>query len=148
MESIRHRFWRLPDRLSPRRAKQQAGLAVVVLVLALGGWAVDTEGPPRLLSATLLGLAGVSNLGWAFGSLLPETRGGRTLRAAVLPLALLTLAASVAWLAHLALALKALMIDGEAAPWLLPAIVGGIAGGIAAPAAVRRWGQPRNGAAR
>ena len=148
MESNRNRFWRVPDRLAPRRAKHQAGLAVFVLVLAFGGWAVDTEGPPRLLTTPLLGLAGVSNIVWAFGSLLPEARGGRTLRPVVVPLALLMLVVSVAWLAYLALALKTLMIDGEATPWLLPAIAGGIAGGVAAPAAVRRWGHPRNGAAR
>ncbi len=148
MESIRHRFWRVPDRLSPQRARRQCGLAAAVLVLALGGLAIESEGPPRLLSAILLGLAGTSNFAWAIGSLLPEARGGRALRTAVLPLALLMLVASVVWLAFLAVALKALVVDGEAAPWLLPAIVGGIAGGVVAPAAVRRWGQPRNGASR
>src|SRR3712207_5862385 len=71
MESIRHRFWRVPDRLSPRRARGQCGLAAAVLAPALGGLAVESEGPPRLLSAILLGLAGTSNFAWAIGSLLP-----------------------------------------------------------------------------
>ena len=140
MERLRNRFWQMPDRLSPPRAWLTAGLAVTVLALALVPLAVgDGDGPPRLLSAGVLGLAGLGNLAWALGSLLPEAGGGRALRAAARLLFLLLLLASLAFLAML---LKSAVVDGEDASWLIPAA----AGGIAVHLAGRRRHQPRNGA--
>jgi hypothetical protein len=81
MDHARPQFWRLPKRLTPRRARLTLGLALAILGLAfiaLGG--VESEGPSQLLSVAVLVLTGLGNLTWSLGSLLPEEEGGEALR--------------------------------------------------------------------
>ena len=125
MERIRPWLWRAPDRLSPRRAWFHVGLAAAVLALALGGLtATGSDDLLGLLSAAVLGLAGVGNLALAVHSLLPAAKAGRVARASVMPLGALMLLAGLAWLA---LAFKATVVDGASARWVIGAALGGIA---------------------
>jgi hypothetical protein len=98
MERISNRFWRLPNRLSPTRARLLIGLSVAMFLIAAVG-IVIYDGLERVVYATLFLAIGLSNLGWGAGSLLPEARGGKTARSATLPLGIVTLLAVLAWLA-------------------------------------------------
>ena len=97
------RIWtaprQLPERLPPYWAKALAGLALSVLLLAAAGFFY--EGWQRVAYMTAFVSLGLVNLAWAVGSLLPEGRSSRALRAAVAPLAvvmLLSLGAALAFL--------------------------------------------------
>ncbi len=140
MEFVRTRFWRMPDRLSPRRARLLAVLGVAVLAFS-GLVAGASDVPSPRLAAGFLGLVGLANLAQALGSLLPEPRGGRVLLAAARPLTLLVLLAGLAWVA---LALKATIVDGEDSSWLHA--TGGVGGALLL---ADRWRhRRRNGASR
>jgi hypothetical protein len=93
-----NRRWPSPVRLSPGRAWVVIGLGVLVLALAVAG-ALAAEGAERAINAGLLISAGLSNLAWGAGSLLPEGRRARAARGATLPLGVALLLAVVAWVA-------------------------------------------------
>ena len=81
-------LWQTPHRLSSTWTKVLGGLALVILVIAASGL-VLYEGWPRIVHVSALGLVGITNLAWVLGSILPEARGGKALRVAMLPLSLL-----------------------------------------------------------
>ena len=87
-------LWRTPHRLSAFQAKVVAALAIANLAIAATGL-ILYDGLPRIVHVAALALVGLTNLAWAAGSLLPEHHGGKPLRRAVVPLALLMLAALV-----------------------------------------------------
>ena len=86
------RLWQIPNRLSPSWAKVVAGLAIFNLAIAASG-VVVYEGWPRVAHVSALGLVSLTNLAWALGSILPEERGGKGLRDAVVPFSMLMLVA-------------------------------------------------------
>jgi hypothetical protein len=97
------RIWtaprQLPERLPPYWARSLAGLALCVLGLAALGFLYD--GWQRVAYVAAFISMGLANLAWAVGSLIPEGRSSRVLRAAVSPLAvvmLLSLGAALAFL--------------------------------------------------
>jgi hypothetical protein len=92
MVSRRLSLWRTPHRLTAFQAKIVAGLAIVNLMIAASGLFVY-DGVPRIVHVSALALVGLTNLSWATGSLIPEERGGKTLRDAMVPLSLLMLVA-------------------------------------------------------
>jgi hypothetical protein len=98
MDRIPPRLWRLPDRLSPTRARFLVGLSATSLAFAVMG-VVVYDGLERVIYAVMFLSVGLSNLAWAVGSLLPEERGGRAARLATLPLGILMVLAIFAWLA-------------------------------------------------
>jgi hypothetical protein len=57
------------------------------------------DGLERAVYATLFAAISLSNLAWAGGSLLPETRGGKVVRTATLPLGIVMYLAMLGWLA-------------------------------------------------
>jgi hypothetical protein len=125
MDHARPQFWRLPKRLTPRRARLTLGLALAILGLAfiaLGG--VESEGPSQLLSVAVLVLTGLGNLTWSLGSLLPEEEGGEALREVARLLSLLLLLTSFAFLARI---LHSAVVYGEGISLLIPAVAAGLA---------------------
>ena len=98
MDRIPPRLWRMPDRLSPTRARLLVGLAATSLAFAVLG-VVVYDGLERVVYAVMFLCAGLSNLAWAVGSLVPEERGGRAARLATLPLGVLMFVAMFAWVA-------------------------------------------------
>ncbi len=97
MERIPPRVWRLPDRLTPTRARLTIGLSVTALVLAVLG-ILFNDGLERVAYAAMVVSAGLGNLAWGIGSLLPEERGGKAARVATLPLGILMFLAIPGWL--------------------------------------------------
>lgn len=90
--------WVPPGRLPLGRARVVAGLGVSSLVLAAAGLLV----PDRAEGAVTVALfvaAGLGNLAWGVGSLLPDDRRARALRLATFPLAIAMLLAMAAWVA-------------------------------------------------
>lgn len=98
MNHIEFRSPQPPDRLPPQWAKALAGLALLVLSLALlGGFLYD--GWHRIAYVLAFTTMGLANLGWAIGSLLPDGSLSRLLRGAVSALAAVMLLALGATLA-------------------------------------------------
>jgi hypothetical protein len=125
VDNVRTRFWQLPERLTPGRARLSIGLGLAALALALATLAVgESEVPPRLLSAAVLVLTGLGNLSWALGSLLPQEAGGRALREVARLLGLLLLVASIVLLAGI---LHAAVVYREGVFLLIPAVAAGLA---------------------
>jgi len=78
VDRVRTRFWQLPERLTPRRARLTLGLALAILGLAfIALGSVENEGPSRLLSVAALVLTGLGNLTWSRGSLLSKRKVAR-----------------------------------------------------------------------
>ena len=78
MDRVRTRFWQLPERLTPRRARLTLGLALAILGLAfIALGSVESEGPSQLLSVAVLVLTGLGNLTWSRGSLLSKRKVAR-----------------------------------------------------------------------
>lgn len=68
-----------PRRLPSRSARLLIALSVIVLGIAiLGGFLYD--GWHRLAYVAAFTAIGLGNLAWAVGSLIPDQRGGQTLR--------------------------------------------------------------------
>lgn len=84
------RFLQTPRRMSRGLAIAIGVLAGIVLVFAATGL-FHYEGWPSFVQVSALALVGLTNLALALGSLLPEERGGKALRTAVVPLSLLML---------------------------------------------------------
>jgi hypothetical protein len=125
MDHARPQFWRLPKRLTPRRASLTLGLAFAILVLAfIALGSMESEGPPRLLSVAVLVPTGIGNLTWALGSLLPESEGGEALCELARLLSLLLLLTSSAFLARI---LRSAIVYGEDFSLLIPAAAAGLA---------------------
>ena len=140
MDCVRTRFWQVPERLTPRRARLTVGLAFAVLALAFFALlAGEIQGAPRLLSAAVLVFTGLGNLTWALGSLLPEAEGGKALREVARLLSLLLLLTSTAFLARL---LHSPIVYGAGVSLVIPAA----AAGLAVYLAGRLRRQPHNGA--
>lgn len=98
MDQLGFRSPQLPDRLPDHWAKALAGLALLVLGLALlGGFLY--HGWHRIAYVTAFTTMGLANLGWAIGSLLPEGPLSRLMRGAVSTLAAVMLLALGATLA-------------------------------------------------
>jgi hypothetical protein len=98
MNARLHRWWKTPVRLSPQQARVIGGVAMLILVFAATGLFLY-EGWPRLVHVSAMALIGLANLALALGSILPEERGGKALRGAVVPLTVLMIVALVASLA-------------------------------------------------
>jgi hypothetical membrane protein len=125
MDHVRTRFWQMPERLTPRRARLSIGLAFVILGLAFVALVgVESEGPTRLLPVAVLVLTGLGNLTLALGSLLPEADGGRVLREVARLLSLLLLVTSIAFLAWI---LYSAIVYGESVSLLIPAAAAALA---------------------
>jgi hypothetical protein len=140
MDCVRTRFWQVPERLTPRRARLTVGLAFAVLALAVFALlAGEIRGVPRLLSTAVLVFTGLGNLTWALGSLLPEAEGGKALREVARLLSLLLLLTSTAFLALL---LHSAVVYGEGVSLVIPAATAGVA--VYLIGRPRR--QPHNGA--
>lgn len=131
MTTRMHRLWQTPQPLSPLQAKVIGVIAVFILLLAASGLFLD-EGWPRVVHVSALALMGLANLLYALGSLLPEERGGRRLREAMVPLAWLMLVALFASLAVYWRSEEGISIGSL--------IGGGIAGLVASLALRRRRG--------
>jgi hypothetical protein len=125
MDHDRPHFWRLPERLTPRRARLTLGLAFAILGLAfIALGSLESEGPPWLMSVAVLVLTGLGNLTWALGSLLPESEGGEALRELARLLSLLLLLTSIAFLVRI---LHSAIVYGEDFSLLIPAATAGLA---------------------
>jgi L-lactate permease len=85
MDRIPARLWRLPDRLTPGRARLLIGLSATMFAFAgLGIWAYD--GRRAVVYAVLFLSIGLTNLAWGVGSLIPDERRSRAARTATLPI--------------------------------------------------------------
>jgi hypothetical protein len=97
-----NRVWtgnrQLPDRLPSTWARMLAGLAVLILAMAVGGLFLY-DGWHRVAYVTAFAAMGLANLAWAVGSLLPEGRPSRALRTAVSSFAVIMMIALGATLA-------------------------------------------------
>jgi len=90
--------WRPPPRLPRGRARLVIGLGVAALALGVAG-ALVTRDLAGAASGGGLVAAGLGNLAWGIGSLLPEGRRARALRLATLPLSVAMFLAFAAWVA-------------------------------------------------
>ncbi len=85
MERIPARFWRLPDRLSPTRAKQLIGLSAMMFAFA-GLGILIYDGLQAVVYSVMFLSIGLGNLAWGVGSLLPDERRSKAARTATLPI--------------------------------------------------------------
>lgn len=85
MDRIPARFWRLPDRLPPVRAKQLIGLSTLMFAFAVLG-IVIYDGRQAVVYGVMFLSIGLGNLAWGVGSLLPDERRSKAARTATLPI--------------------------------------------------------------
>jgi hypothetical protein len=79
VERITEGFLKTPNRLSPTYAKGMVALSLFVLVIAAFGLFIY-DGVQRVAYVSAMGSIALGNLAWSVGSLMPEERGGRTVR--------------------------------------------------------------------
>jgi hypothetical protein len=92
MDHTREQFWAIPDRLKPAQARLLLGLSVPQLITAGLGFK-SCDGWYLVAHISAFALIGLNDFAWGLGSLLPEERGGITMRSAMRPVGILSLIA-------------------------------------------------------
>lgn len=117
------RFWQAPPRL-PRRQAQMLGLLAACILVLAGASLASYAGNERFLHGGALALVSLANFALVAGSLVPDERGGRRLRLAVIPLSLVMLIALFASAAVLREEMEPIVLAIGALPVLVVGLIG------------------------